>query len=269
MNRLLKAQGWSSLSFQGRRPMLRKAFTLIELLVVVAIIALLIAILLPSLSKARQTAKEVTCGVDIRTLTQVTLTYAVENKGFYPALLHDGPNDRVGSDSAYLYHVYTYWRKYMMNEYGLVRNQFYSPNNPIWNDDDLYYFNRTNPNDPNTAQTMVMGRFYLCSHGIVDKASFLLGVVDPGLPNKGTVFATRASDKPAVPLMWTDLNRKYAGVFYSSGNRWGSNHLYDVQKNFPEGTHNGYIDGHVLWAPASDIKLRVSYPAPGSADNYW
>jgi prepilin-type N-terminal cleavage/methylation domain-containing protein len=62
----------------------KKGFTLIELLVVVAIIALLISILLPSLSRARELAKRAVCASNQRGIGQGMHIYANDNSEWFP-----------------------------------------------------------------------------------------------------------------------------------------------------------------------------------------
>lgn len=80
-----------SLVSNQRKP---AAFTLVELLVVISIMAMLMAILLPSLSAAREQAKQIICCSNIRQLFLANSGYAVENDGFYVIAAQDiwGPN---------------------------------------------------------------------------------------------------------------------------------------------------------------------------------
>jgi prepilin-type N-terminal cleavage/methylation domain-containing protein/prepilin-type processing-associated H-X9-DG protein len=61
----------------------RKAFTLIELLVVVAIIAVLISLLLPAISGAREQARKAVCMTNLHSLGLAHESYTQDNNGFY------------------------------------------------------------------------------------------------------------------------------------------------------------------------------------------
>ncbi len=59
-----------------------RAFTLIELLVVISIVALLIAILLPSLAAARMRAQAITCASNLRSVGMADLLYAQDHDDY-------------------------------------------------------------------------------------------------------------------------------------------------------------------------------------------
>src|SRR5688572_12383910 len=71
-----------------------RGFTLVELLVVIGIIAVLISVLLPALSKAKEQANRAKCLANLRQLTTGMNLYATDNKlGWYTN------SDEYGSDS--------------------------------------------------------------------------------------------------------------------------------------------------------------------------
>lgn len=71
-------------------PRLRQAFTLVELLVVISIVALLFALLLPSLSRARDIAYRSSCASLMRQIGIGTTAYRLDNKDWVPQLNNYG-----------------------------------------------------------------------------------------------------------------------------------------------------------------------------------
>lgn len=87
----------------------RKGFTLIEILVVVAIIALLISILLPSLKKARDQAKEVVCRSNLKQLGLLVQYYQQDFDGYPPPHFYvkGGVCDPSQPPGAFQWNTYT------------------------------------------------------------------------------------------------------------------------------------------------------------------
>jgi prepilin-type N-terminal cleavage/methylation domain-containing protein len=72
----------------------KKAFTLVELLVVIAIIALLLSILMPTLSKARKLGRSSVCLFNTRQIAIAFQAYSIDNKGdIVPSYVQTGQNN--------------------------------------------------------------------------------------------------------------------------------------------------------------------------------
>ena len=97
----------------------RRGFTLIELLVVVAIIALLISILLPSLDRARRQARQLVCATNLKSQNSAALLYAADNEDWLPcAMLGIDERYDQGIDGKSLYPGYNSYATAIMHYLG-------------------------------------------------------------------------------------------------------------------------------------------------------
>jgi len=232
-----------------------KSFTLIELLVVVAIIAVLVAILLPAIQKARRNAQRVICASRLHTWGQAHTMYAQTNNDLYilrgTTIPITDPNDRWPS------HWHASQRNYLRDHYGLDW--------PMWAPPELEkdFLPSWRP-DVGGTYRIYTAYFYLARHKeyastYSEHNAWPLNILQDvrKLGDVGETGSTQGwciTPKMPIPLM-TDMNFfggvNWQGTHKSTGGDWNG-----YTSDPPELSHSLWPDGHVETVPFAKLYTR-------------
>lgn len=234
-----------------------KAFTLVELLVVISIIALLMAILMPSLSKAREQAWRIVCGNHLRTV---------------------GMGDQMYSDESDDWHVPAYY----LNPY-LSQN----PPKRLWFQNPLFVkivdmkdrYNREDDREEYEGASYTLPKDFKCpaDKRTVENGGLHLETVEEGLAVQGVSYAmnmeairplgggpwqrnivyalkTMQVVRPSEKIHFMDgqwfvvyiLGAEYKRVWDKNGDKMSGNPEWDAASyRHNEGANIAFYDGHV------------------------
>ncbi len=214
----------------------QKGFTLIELLVVISIIALLIGLLLPALSTAKESSRRIICAANQRSVVQYQHTYAMDNNGKFQI---EGPGTQT--------HLSWILKKHYINmqQNDIDLETFGCPNRGI----DFFY----DPN-PDTDQGSIRASYYM-TYG---RPGSMLKT-GPTAWTKRWKSPTSVYDKSDWVMigdiieMGTDLPPQTTASHGGSGIAQGDPNLTPEEIG-SDGSNNGFVDGHVEFVAQTELK---------------
>jgi prepilin-type N-terminal cleavage/methylation domain-containing protein/prepilin-type processing-associated H-X9-DG protein len=234
----------------------KAAFTLVELLVVISIIALLLALLMPALNKAREQGRKVQCAAQEKSMGIAMQMYATGNNDTYPGLIMIGKLSDL-----YLYNKQrSFWHQVVMK---------YAGNNKLLRCASLNTKKLMQWND-----TTYLTGFGLNYNGWTMKATSewikgddpdgAFGYVIPEEPRGGCIKTTRVR-RPGAFIMLGDSNgnKQTDAVTLRSNYKYGIlgpprelgsvNPRGDMPDVHAGGGNIVFADCHIKWYKASDL----------------
>jgi len=267
----------------------KQGFTLIELLVVVAIIAILLAVVIPALGKAKDLVKRSICKNNVRQQCLGTILYSEQNEGWVP-----------NSTAGYWFWDMSFWStNEISRESGIDYKSFFCPVNRIKNPDDARYWQYwwvteyPNPGDnlkapmqhrDETKLTIQQQRTYYRVLPYMYMFEKYSASGTPQLPQKletgeNGIWITKIPNlknaSSTIMIMDAVISAANSSTNFSAVMGGGApgffgipdstNHLSKrtiiggtATEYEPEGASVGFADGHVEWRPFEKMLHRIT-----------